>query len=90
MVSVAVATDTEVRTVLQVFHSVSLGLLVFHSVSLGFQVFHSLSLGFLVSGVYILTKKTKTKKPADRGSKATNCLRVRGCSTLLGAHDHRK
>ena len=45
MVSVAVATDTEVRTVLQVFHSVSLGLLVFHS--LGFQVFHSVSLGFL-------------------------------------------
>ena len=47
MVSVAVATDTEVRTVLQVFHSVSLGLLVFHSVSLGIQVFHSVSLGIL-------------------------------------------
>ena len=48
MVSVAVAMDTEVRTVLQVLHSVSLGLLVFHSVSFGFQVFHSISLGFLV------------------------------------------
>ena len=47
MVSVAVATDTEVLTVLQVPHSVSLGLLVFHSVSFGFQVFHSISLGFL-------------------------------------------
>ena len=47
MVSVAVATDTEVRTVLQVPHIVSLGLLVFHSISLGFQVFHSVSLGIL-------------------------------------------
>ena len=47
MVSVAVATDTEVRTVLQVPHSVSLGLLVFHSISLGFQVSHSVSLGIL-------------------------------------------
>ena len=47
MVSVAVATDTEVRTVLQVPHIVSLGLLVFHSISLGFQVSHSVSLGIL-------------------------------------------
>ena len=47
MVSVAVATDTEVRTVLQVFHSVSLGLLVFHSVSLGFQVFQSVLHSFM-------------------------------------------
>ena len=47
MVSVAVATDTEVRTVLQVLHSVSLGLLVFHSVSFGFLVFQSILHSFL-------------------------------------------
>ena len=47
MVSVAVATDTEVLTVLQVPHSVSLGLLVFHSVSFGFLVFQSILHSFL-------------------------------------------
>ena len=47
MVSVAVATDTEVRTVLQVSHSVSFGLLVFHSVSLGVLGFQSIPHSFI-------------------------------------------